>query len=110
MNQWYAIRRLRGPAFLILIGILLLLEQCHIMNFGKSWPLLLILGGLLRLAERAAWTAGLTAEQAQQQCQPYASASTWQASSTYAPPAPAAPAPNPDTWHHPDDPQNRESR
>ena len=54
MNQWLLIRRLRGPAFILLVGIMALLDQWHIIGFGRSWPLLLILAGLLALAERAA--------------------------------------------------------
>jgi hypothetical protein len=54
MTQWLLIRRLRGPAFLLLVGITALLNQWDILSFGRSWPLYLILGGLLSLAERAA--------------------------------------------------------
>ena len=54
MNQWMTIRRLRGPAFLLLVGVTALLNQWDILSFGKSWPLYLILFGLLSLAERAA--------------------------------------------------------
>ena len=65
MNSWYQIRRLRGPAILILIGVLALLDQWHILSFGKSWPLWLIFAGLMTFAERAAWAADHAA-QAQQ--------------------------------------------
>ncbi len=54
MNRYILIRRLRGPAFLLLIGVLALLSQADILSWGKSWPLFLILGGVLALAERAA--------------------------------------------------------
>jgi hypothetical protein len=54
MNRYSLIRRLRGPAFLLLIGIMALLSQADILGWGQSWPLLLILAGLLSLAERAA--------------------------------------------------------
>jgi hypothetical protein len=52
------IRRLRGPAFLLLIGILALLDQADILSWSKSWPLFLILAGVLALAERAVLAAG----------------------------------------------------
>ena len=58
MNRWLFIRRLRGPAFLILFGITALLNQWGVLSFTRSWPLYLILAGLLALAERAA-TAGV---------------------------------------------------
>jgi len=54
MNRYILIRRLRGPAFLLLIGVLALLSQADILSWGKSWPLFLILAGVLALAERAA--------------------------------------------------------
>jgi hypothetical protein len=54
MTSWLMIRRLRGPAFLLLLGITALLNQWDILSFGRSWPLYLILFGLMSLAERAA--------------------------------------------------------
>lgn len=53
MNRYWMIRRLRGPAFLLLAGALALLNQMNILSWGKSWPLFLILAGVLQLAERA---------------------------------------------------------
>ncbi len=57
MNAWLLIRRLRGPAFVIMAGITALLNQWGVLSFGRSWPLYLILAGLLGLAERAAIAA-----------------------------------------------------
>jgi hypothetical protein len=57
MNTWLLIRRLRGPAFLIMFGITALLNQWDVLSFGRSWPLYLILAGVIGLAERAALTA-----------------------------------------------------
>jgi hypothetical protein len=57
MNAWLLIRRLRGPAFLILVGITALLNQWGVLSFTRSWPLYLILAGVLGLAERAAIAA-----------------------------------------------------
>jgi Domain of unknown function (DUF5668) len=57
MNSWLFIRRLRGPAFLILLGITALLNQWGVLSFSRSWPLYLILAGILGLAERAAIAA-----------------------------------------------------
>jgi hypothetical protein len=56
MNRWLLIRRLRGPAFLLLFGITALLHEWDILSFGQSWPLYLVLAGVLALAERAAFT------------------------------------------------------
>src|ERR1035438_10279825 len=54
MSRYIMIRRLRGPAFLLLVGVLALLNQAGILSWGHSWPFFLILAGLLKLAERAA--------------------------------------------------------
>ena len=57
MNRYIFIRRLRGPAYLMLVGVIALLAQAHILSWGRSWPLYLILAGVLLLAERAALAA-----------------------------------------------------
>ena len=57
MNTWLLIRRLRGPAFLIMVGITALLNQWDVLSFSRSWPLYLILAGVIGLAERAAIVA-----------------------------------------------------
>ena len=54
MNTWLLIRRLRGPAFIILVGVTALLNQWGVLSFSRSWPLYLILAGVIGLAERAA--------------------------------------------------------
>lgn len=54
MSRYILIRRLRGPAFVLLVGVIALLAQAHILSWGRSWPLYLILAGVLLLAERAA--------------------------------------------------------
>lgn len=56
MNRWLLIRRLRGPAFLLMFGVTALLHEWNILSFGQSWPLYLVLAGVLALAERAAFT------------------------------------------------------
>jgi len=50
------IRRLRGPAFLLLLGIIALLHQTGVVYhfWHLFWPLALILWGVLLLVERAA--------------------------------------------------------
>jgi hypothetical protein len=54
MNRYILIRRLRGPAFLLLVGVNALLAQEHILSWGHSWPFYLILAGVFQLVERAA--------------------------------------------------------
>ena len=70
MNRWLLIRRLRGPAFLLMFGVTALLHEWHILSFGQSWPLYLVLAGVLALAERAAFTAPDPSQMLQQY--PYA--------------------------------------
>src|ERR1039458_4334599 len=57
MSCYILIRRLRVPAFVLLVGVIALLAQAHILGWDKSWPLYLILAGVLLLAERAALAA-----------------------------------------------------
>jgi len=59
MSRYILIHRLRGPAVLLLIGVLALLYQMGaIPHFWRLfWPLLFILIGVLLLAERAALSA-----------------------------------------------------
>jgi hypothetical protein len=56
MNRYILIRRLRGPAVLLLIGVLALMDESGVIHrvWGWFWPLLMILMGTLLLAERAA--------------------------------------------------------
>lgn len=54
MSRYILIRRLRGPAFLLLLGVNALLAQRGIFGWGQSWPFYMILAGVLALAERAA--------------------------------------------------------
>jgi len=54
MNRYVMVRRLRGPAFILLTGALALLNQADILSWGKSWPFYIILAGVMALVERAA--------------------------------------------------------
>ena len=58
MNRYILIRRLRGPAILLLIGVIALLHQMGIVDhfWHLFWPLLFILLGVIMLAERAVLT------------------------------------------------------
>jgi hypothetical protein len=59
MNRYILIHRLRLPAILLLIGILALLHTMGVIPhfWHLFWPLLLILVGVIMLAERAALAA-----------------------------------------------------
>jgi hypothetical protein len=55
MNRYILIRRLRAPAILLLIGVIALLHQMDVIDDFWRYlvPLILILLGILLLAERA---------------------------------------------------------
>jgi hypothetical protein len=58
MNRYILLRRLRGPAILLLLGTILLMHEAGLVDFWSLFvPLLLILIGVLKLAERAALAA-----------------------------------------------------
>lgn len=54
MNRYILIRRLTGPCILLLLGVVALLHQADLVSWNIFVPLLLILLGLLKLAQRAA--------------------------------------------------------
>ena len=44
---------IRGPILMITLGVLLAVDQLGSLSFGRTWPVLLIVFGLFKLAERA---------------------------------------------------------
>ena len=54
MSQYMFLQRIQGPVLLLTVGVAALLDQWHILSFGRSWPLYLIVLGILKLAQRAA--------------------------------------------------------
>jgi hypothetical protein len=59
MSHYIMIRRLRGPAILLLIGGVALLDETRVIHHFWEWfiPLLLIMLGIFMLAERMALAA-----------------------------------------------------
>lgn len=47
------LRALRGPLTLILIGVLFVIDHNGSISFTKTWPIIIIFLGAIRLAERA---------------------------------------------------------
>lgn len=45
---------IRGPILMITLGVLLAIDQLGTVSFARTWPVLLIVFGLFKLAERAA--------------------------------------------------------
>lgn len=52
MNRYTLICRLRGPAYLLLTGVLAMMAQWTSIGWGKTWPLYIVLAGVLQLAQR----------------------------------------------------------
>jgi len=53
MNQYLFLRRMRGPIMLLTFGITAILDEYAGIGYGRSWPLYIIVWGLLKLAENA---------------------------------------------------------
>lgn len=53
-NSYLLIRAARGPLLLIALGVLTSLHRFQDISFTKTWPVLLILLGVMKLLERAA--------------------------------------------------------
>ncbi len=51
-------RSMMGPAVLVTLGTLFLLEQTHVVSFHRTWPLLLVIIGLVKVFQGNASTSG----------------------------------------------------
>jgi uncharacterized membrane protein len=49
-------RAVQSPVMLITVGVLFALQQAGVIEFWRTWPLLLIVLGILKLLQRAAAT------------------------------------------------------
>ena len=43
---------IRGPLVLITLGVLFAMHQAGVINFSRTWPLIIIVIGLVKLVER----------------------------------------------------------
>jgi hypothetical protein len=50
-NSASVLRAIRGPVLLVALGSLFMIDYSGIMGFGRTWPVLLIVFGLLKLGE-----------------------------------------------------------
>jgi hypothetical protein len=46
------VQAIRGPILLITIGILFAIHQAGTLSFGRTWPLIIIMIGVMKLFER----------------------------------------------------------
>lgn len=47
------IAAIRGPVVLITLGVLFLIDQASVYSFRQTWPVLIIVFGVLKLMERS---------------------------------------------------------
>ncbi|WP_348268102.1 B-box zinc finger protein [Edaphobacter paludis] len=52
---------LRGSIWIMLVGVLFLLDSSHILSWGRSWPLFIIVAGVMAVLQRAAFSAAAAA-------------------------------------------------
>jgi hypothetical protein len=52
---------LRGSIWVILVGVMFLLSSFNILSWGKSWPLFIIVAGLMTFFERTAYNSATVA-------------------------------------------------
>jgi hypothetical protein len=79
-------RALRGSVWIALVGLLFFLDQFDILSWGHSWPLFIILAGVMTVLERAAYSAAVAAG-------PMPIDPNYPAGYPNYPPAPVSPAP-----------------
>jgi len=48
------LQAIRGPILLITLGVLFAIHQAGILRFSRTWPLIIIIIGLMKLLERMA--------------------------------------------------------
>src|SRR5271170_4066034 len=53
------LRSLRGSIWVILVGVLFLLDSFDIISWGHSWPLFIIVAGLMTILQRTAYSAAV---------------------------------------------------
>jgi hypothetical protein len=46
------IQAIRGPVLLVTIGVLFAIHQAGVLSFSRTWPLLIIVLGVMKLLER----------------------------------------------------------
>jgi len=51
-SAYALIRAVRGPIVLVALGTLFWLDQAEQISFGRTWPVLLIVIGVMKLMER----------------------------------------------------------
>ena len=53
MNSGSFVQAIRGPIMLITLGALVAIDYAGVFGFWRTWPILIIVFGILKLLERA---------------------------------------------------------
>ena len=56
MYRMRVFHALRGPIWIALVGVMFLLHDLNILSWGHSWPLFIIVAGLMAIFKRAAYS------------------------------------------------------
>ncbi len=91
--QFRLFRALRGSVWIVLIGVLFLLDSFDILSWGRSWPVIIIVAGLMAIFQRLSYSAAVATPY------PYPT-----------PPAATPPPPNPGTSIVPSNQHDQEGR
>lgn len=51
------VRALQSSVWVILVGVLFLLDNLNILSWGRSWPLFIIVGGVMAFVQRSVYAA-----------------------------------------------------
>src|SRR5271155_3623022 len=54
MNEGNPVQAIRGPIMLITLGTLVAIDYAGVYGFWRTWPILIIVYGILKLLERSA--------------------------------------------------------
>jgi hypothetical protein len=96
MNGGNLFRAIRGPVLLITVGVLFALDHMDVLSFDRTWPAIIIIFGLMKLAERMGGGAPPYPPQYMGPPSPYAGVQPYPGAPPYAgPQQPGAPPSNP---------------
>jgi hypothetical protein len=59
--QFRLFRALRGSVWIILIGVLFLLDTFDIVSWSHSWPIIIIVAGLMAIFQRVSYGSAISA-------------------------------------------------
>jgi TM2 domain-containing membrane protein YozV len=59
--QFRLFRALRGSVWVTLIGVLFLLDSFDILSWGRSWPIIIIVAGLMAIFQRVSYGSAMSA-------------------------------------------------